>query len=117
MVQALGLLLGCQLVGEWLGWAFALPVPGPVLGLVLLWALLLLRPGLVPRLQGTAQGLLSHLSLLFVPAGVGIVNHLGRIGQEAWAIALALLVSTVVGLFASAQVTAWLLRNDKDSSP
>ncbi|WP_439590583.1 CidA/LrgA family protein [Hydrogenophaga sp.] len=110
MIPALATLLACQLLGEVVvRWA-ALPVPGPVVGLALLLAGLALRPKWVDAIKPTSQGLLQHLSLLFVPAGVGVMQHLQRLGNEALAIGVALVVSTFVGLAVSAWVMIWLMR-------
>ncbi|MFW9622456.1 MAG: CidA/LrgA family protein [Macromonas sp.] len=117
MLHALAALLTLQLLGEMVVRALAWPVPGPVLGMALLWLLLLLRPRWLPVFKSTAAGLLQHLSLLFVPAGVGIMLHLQRLGNEAWAIGVALLVSTWIGLIATAWTTMWLLRRGQAASP
>ena len=110
MIPALATLLACQLLGEVVvRWA-SLPVPGPVVGLALLLVALALRPTWVDAIKPTAQGLLQHLSLLFVPAGVGVMQHLQRLGNEALAIGVALVVSTFVGLAVSAWVMIWLMR-------
>jgi putative effector of murein hydrolase LrgA (UPF0299 family) len=102
MIAALAALLGLQLIGEALARGLGLPVPGPVLGMALLAAALMLRPAWIGLLRPAAGGLLGHLSLLFVPAGVGVVGHLARLG-EAWAaVALALLASTALALAAGA---------------
>jgi len=106
MLPALTALLTLQLAGEVLVRAWGLPVPGPVVGMGLLLALLTVRPAWRSVLQPTTDGLLQHLSLLFVPAGVGVVQHLQRLGDEAVAIAVALTVSTWIGLAA----TAWTVR-------
>ncbi|WP_334153596.1 CidA/LrgA family protein [Tepidimonas sp.] len=106
MLPALTALLTLQLAGEVLARILGLPIPGPVLGMALLLALLMARPSWRDALQPTTQGLLQHLSLLFVPAGVGVVQHLQRLGDEAVAIAVALAVSTWIGL----AVTAWTVR-------
>ncbi len=98
-----GLLL-MQLAGEGVARAYALPVPGPIIGFVLLLVVLRLRPRWTASLKVAADGLLSHLSLLFIPAGVGVVLHLKAIREEGLAIAVALAVSTLVGL----AVTAWV---------
>lgn len=110
MLHALAALLVLQLLGEMVVRALAWPVPGPVLGMALLWGLLLWRSGWLPVFKGTAAGLLQHLSLLFVPAGVGVMLHLQRLGDEALAIGVAVLVSTWVGLITTAWTTLWLLR-------
>ncbi len=110
MLSALTLLLLSQLVGEVLVRSLHLPVPGPVLGMACVLLALRLRPGLLAQLRPTAQGLLSHLSLLFVPAGVGVMLHLRRLGDEALAIGVSLVVSTWVGMAVTAWVATALMR-------
>ena len=113
MLLSLGLILLCQLVGEAIARGSGIPVPGPVIGLVLCVVLLLARDKIGSRLplelrdgtfEQTGQGILSHLSLLFVPAGVGIVQRLDVLAANALAIVSALVVSTVLTLV----VTAWV---------
>jgi holin-like protein len=107
MLNALAVLLVCQFVGEIVSNWLSLPVPGPVLGLVLLLALLITRRGKVTRdLKPTAQVLLQNLSLLFVPAGVGVVTQLDVLGRNWFPVAVATVVSTLLGL----GVTAWLMQ-------
>lgn len=108
MVNALLALLACQLAGEALVRLTDVPVPGPVLGLVLLLgALSLLKPvlGGVPKpLEKVSGTLLSHLSLLFVPAGVGVMVHAQRIQADWLPITVALVASTVLTIAVSAVV-------------
>ena len=106
MLPALTLLLLFQLAGEAIALYFALPVPGPVIGMGLLFAALAWRGGASDELRGTAQNLLQHLSLLFVPAGVGVMLHIERIADEWQPIVVALVAST----FAAIAVTALVLR-------
>lgn len=106
MIGALTQLLFLQLVGEVVARGLDLPVPGPVIGTLLLFALLVWRDGPSPDLQTTSQGLLQHLSLLFVPAGTGIIVHLHRVADEWLPLLLSLLISTVLTL----AVTAWVMR-------
>ena len=82
MIAALTLLLVFQLVGEVVARALALPIPGPVIGMALLFLTLLLRGGPGEDLRVTSGQLLQHLSLLFVPAGTGIVIYGERIAAE-----------------------------------
>ena len=110
MIFDLTILLLCQLLGEAVAFATGLPVPGPVLGLALL-ALLLTLLGRAPgSLEGTAHGLLQHLSLLFVPAGVGVMLYGARIASEWLAIAGALVVSTLLALAVTAATMSWCIR-------
>lgn len=110
MIPALATLLVFQLVGEALVRTLAVPVPGPVVGLALLLFTLVLRPAWSSAIKPTAHTLLQHLSLLFVPAGVGVMLHLQRLGDEALAIGVALVISTWVGLASAALTMAWLMR-------
>ena len=111
MIIALSLILGFQLVGEILSRALGLPLPGPVVGLCLLVAACILRPSLAQTLRSTTQGLLSHLSLFFVPAGVGVVAHLGVFREHGIGLAVAIITSTVlaiaVGAVAFQAVAKW----------
>ncbi|MCC6007354.1 MAG: CidA/LrgA family protein [Rhodobacteraceae bacterium] len=110
MLGHITLILLFQLVGEIAVRAAQLPVPGPVLGMVLLLALLLARPALAPAMEPTARGILAHLSLLFVPAGVGMMGHLGALGADGPAIAAALVLSTLSAIAVGALVFSGLAR-------
>lgn len=109
MLEALLILLGCQLAGEVLAGAMALPVPGPVIGMLLLLALLFLRGQVAESLAGLSTTLLAHLSLLFVPAGVGIMRHGQRIAEDWLALGITLVVSTLLTVMVTAAVMHWLM--------
>lgn len=102
MISALSILLVFQLTGEVLARFFDLPIPGPVIGMVLLFLALALRGGPGEELRTTSQNLLQHLSLLFVPAGTGIMVHLHRVADEWLALLLSLLISTIATLVVTA---------------
>jgi putative effector of murein hydrolase LrgA (UPF0299 family) len=127
MILSLTLILLAQLIGEALARAADLPVPGPLIGLALLLLFLVLRdaaPRLAPRvlaaplvdgrLEATGKGLLANLSLMFVPAGAGIVGRLDVLAVHGVALALVVLVSTVATLAATAltfvAVSRWLAK-------
>jgi holin-like protein len=106
MMSAIGLLLACQLAGESLTRLFGWPVPGPVLGLVFLFLLLLLRDQVsrdASAIETTPLGvvsgfLLANLSLMFVPAGVGIVQEWATLQRDGLGLLIALIVSTALAL-------------------
>jgi len=104
-LKGLTLLLLCQSAGEALARLTGVPLPGPVIGLALLGALLQL-PAVRAPVEAAATPLLAHLSLLFVPVGVGVVGYLGLISQYGARMLLALVLSTWIGLL----VTALVLR-------
>ena len=98
-------LLVCQLIGELLARGLGLPVPGPVIGLILLFLALVMRSGDPPApLDTAATTLLSNLGLLFVPAGVGVVLYLPLLAQYWAPIGLAIIFGTLGGIV----VTGWL---------
>lgn len=118
MIPALTVILACQLAGEAAMRGAALPVPGPVAGMALLLALLVARDrvrGQDPApgggsLGATARGLLAHLSLMFVPAGVGVVQRLDVLAEHGAALLTALAVSTAAALLATAGTFALVAR-------
>jgi holin-like protein len=116
VLGALTLLLLYQLAGEVIVQVFALPIPGPVIGMALLFATLVVRGGVPAELRNTAGNLLQHLSLLFVPAGVGVMVHFARLGDEWPAIVGALVVSTFVTLAVTGLVLCVFVKRGKSQS-
>jgi holin-like protein len=112
MLQGFFILLACQLVGESIARGLHVPIPGPVLGIMLLLLLLAVRgwqTGDDPARQDTplgfaADGLLRNLGLLFVPAGVGIVQSFHLVLANGGAVLAALIGSTLVTLVVTVAV-------------
>ncbi|MCX7155204.1 MAG: CidA/LrgA family protein [Rhodocyclales bacterium] len=111
MLNAITLLLLFQLAGEAIALLFALPIPGPVIGMALLFVALALRDGPSGELRETAQNLLQHLSLLFVPDGVGVMLHFQRMADEWLPIVIALFASTFITIAVSALLLRALTRH------
>lgn len=111
MLPGLIVLLVCQLAGELVVHTLDLSLPGPVLGMVLFLVVLRVRrPRPKSSLVTAPQTLLRYLPLLYVPAGVGLVAHLSRLGHDALPIAGGLVASWLAGLLVTAGVVALLLR-------
>ena len=107
MIASLSLILLCQLAGEVFVRGLALPMPGPVIGLMLLLVLLVARDRFAVLARGPLQGdgvesasrgLLANLSLLFVPAGVGVVQKLDLVAEHGIAFLGVLAVSVLLTL-------------------
>jgi holin-like protein len=105
MLQGLTLIFGCQLLGEALVRLLGVPVPGPVVGMVLLLLGLVVAggPGEAVRRSGTS--LLTYLPLFFVPAGVGLIAHGERLRSDWFPILLAIIGSTLLTML----VVGWLI--------
>lgn len=110
MILPLFLVLAFQLAGETLAHLSPLPVPGPVIGMVLLAAAFALMPGLMAVLRPLSTTILGNLSLLFVPAGVGIVGHAELLQSDGLAVVVAIAVSTILAMAASALTFQWVAR-------
>jgi putative effector of murein hydrolase LrgA (UPF0299 family) len=127
VIASLSLILLCQLAGEVIVRGLGLPMPGPVIGLVLLLGLLLARDRFAMLARGplhedgveaASRGLLANLSLLFVPAGVGVVQKLDLVAAHGIAIAAVLAVSVVVTLLvtvATFLVASRLITRDRSA--
>jgi holin-like protein len=100
-IRGLAWLLAFQSVGELLSRGLALPFPGPVVGMLLLLIALRFEAIRVP-VSACADFLLSHLSLLFVPVGVGVMTHLGLLSQFGGRMLAVLVLSTLIGLAVTA---------------
>jgi putative effector of murein hydrolase LrgA (UPF0299 family) len=110
MIAAMAVLLGLQLIGEVAVQISGLPIPGPVVGMILLFIGLRWRESLPDALRTTAETLLSHLSLLFIPAGVGIIQHGARLADEWLALLAAMVLSTLIAVAVTALVMQWVIR-------
>lgn len=109
MIGTIALLLGFQLAGEVTVRLLGLPVPGPVAGMLLLFAALAVRGRVPDEVAAVANGLLAHLALLFVPAGVGVIAHTGRL-EELWLVLLVVLVASTLMAVAVTALTLSALR-------
>jgi len=96
VLESLAVLLLCQLIGELIVLYLGIPVPGPVVGMLLLFVGLMIRGNIPKPLAQTANGLLEQLSLLFVPAGVGVMTHLTLLGKQWLPMTASLVISTLL---------------------
>ena len=106
-------LLLFQCAGEAIAYVAQLPVPGPVLGMAMLLVALLVRGRAGESMTTTAEGLARHLSLLFVPAGAGVMLHVTQIEAEWVPIAAAIAVSTVLAIATTAMTFQWLVSREE----
>jgi len=112
MLESIFFIFLFQLVGEMVQKYFALTIPGPVIGLVLLLTTLLLlgrnsssfKVKLEKGLTTTSEYLLGHLPLLFVPIGVGVVMHISFLEEQLLSVLLVIFVGTVLTVGFSAFV-------------
>lgn len=97
------LILFYQFLGEWIRQYFSLPLPGAIIGMLLLLASLNVKP-CGTALKSTADGLIRFLPLFFIPAGVGVMAHLDEILTHSAPLLAALLIGTPLGILATLMV-------------
>ncbi|WP_129675403.1 CidA/LrgA family protein [Candidatus Chloroploca sp. Khr17] len=110
MINALLSLLVFQLLGEVLVRAMGVPIPGPVVGMLLLFGALKLHGRVPDTLHKVSEALLNNLSLLFVPAGVGVMVHLNLLRTGWWQLLVTVIVSTLITLVVTALTMQGLVR-------
>lgn len=110
MIAALLAILACQLAGEIISHGLHLPIPGPVLGMMLMAVGLTVSPRLVQLVRPVAQGMLDNLLIMFVPAGVGATVQLLALGDRTLPVVIAVVVSTILAIIAGALVFSTVAR-------
>lgn len=110
MLLGITILLVFQLIGEVAGYFLGGIIPGPVIGMALIAITLTLTRGLNAlepahrQTVETSRSILANLGILFVPAGVGIIQHLDLIRDRGFALLAIVLLTTVLTL----TVTVWV---------
>lgn len=113
MLYGLIIFISYMLLGEFIAALLAWPVPGSVLGMLLLFITLVVRGGVSDSVKQSSQHLLPYLPLFIVPASVGIVNYMDLIRMEGHLILLAMIVSLIVGI----PVCGWLAQKAMGKLP
>jgi len=108
MLEYFTLILACQLVGELVATTWEIPFPGPVVGMVLMFAFLVIKGAVPEQLSQVSSALLNNLSLLFVPAGVGVMVHFELLGTDIWPLSVAVVASTLLSIAVTALVMVFM---------
>jgi putative effector of murein hydrolase LrgA (UPF0299 family) len=116
MLKWMVVVLGLQFVGELSASLLELPIPGPVIGMILLFLLLLKLGGLPKDLNRLADGLLSNLYLYFIPATVGVTTHIALISNQWLPIVTAVVVSSVLAMIVAGWIMQGLAAKDDDDA-
>ena len=113
MLEYLTLILICQFIGELSISLLELPIPGPVVGMILLFLYLLIKGAVPSSLSKVSNTLLTNMSILFVPAGVGVMAHATLLKTDFWPLMVAMVVSTLVTIIVTALVMKKLNRKSQ----
>ncbi|MEQ6291889.1 CidA/LrgA family protein [Vogesella sp. GCM10023246] len=116
MIETFIWLLGFQFTGEVLARSLGLPVPGAVIGMLLLFITLVLRQGVPAALRQNVPTLMTHMSLLFIPAGVGILAFWPLLSAHPLAMTVVLLLATLSTFLITLLAMHWLSRPQEPKS-
>ncbi|MCZ8259731.1 MAG: CidA/LrgA family protein [Beijerinckiaceae bacterium] len=116
MLEGLTILIFLQFTGELIAGLARLPIPGPVIGLALLAGFALWRGRMPEPVVIAGDAILRHLSLLFVPAGVGLIAFGDRLAREGLLIVIVLVLSTAITMTVTALVFRALTRDDEGNA-
>ncbi len=115
MLEGLTILISLQFLGEILAGVTRLPIPGPVIGLGLLAGYALWRGAMPAAIEVAGDSILKHLSLLFVPAGVGLIAFGERLLSEGLRLAIVLVASTALTMAVTALAFRFLTRSPAEA--
>lgn len=107
LVLAFAVLAACDLAGKFIAHELKLPVPGTVIGILILLAGLVALRRVPGDLKRMADFLLAHLNLFYIPAGVGVMAYVALIADDLWPIVVALFASTFLAMLAAAFAFRW----------
>lgn len=108
MIRGLAILLIFQSLGEALARVVSNALPGPVIGLLLLWIFLSVRQQIPSTLSAAADAMLANLSIFFIPAAVGVMIYASTLMSTGLAWILAIVISTIAAITTTALVLRWL---------
>ena len=118
MIRGLAILLIFQSIGEVVTKFIHGVLPGPVIGMILLLAFLVLRKNIAASIAIAADGLLAHLAIFFIPAAVGVMLYIGTLRSAGAAWLLAIVLSTVGAITVTALLLKWLTKSSPtDNEP
>jgi holin-like protein len=125
MLRSIFVIFFFQLLGEFLKKFFEMRIPGPVIGLILLLVTLIFLKkfkktaivNLKADVVNTSNYILSYLSLLFVPIGVGVVMHLSYLENNLFRVLIIVFISTILTIggtaFLMEKINRKLIKNDR----
>lgn len=108
-IKQLGIILSILWVGQFIGNYFKLPIPGAVLGMVILLMLLMFKVIKIGQIEYITGVLLENLPLLFIPAGVGIINEFSSLKGNLIKLSIILILTTIIILVVTGTVVQFLV--------
>jgi holin-like protein len=110
------IILGIYLAGELLSTSLHLPIPGNILGMVILFILLCTKTVKVDNISNVTNFLLDHLAFFFIPAGVGLMASLGIIKSTWWQLLIVCILTTTIIIGVTGIIVQTISRKTKEKN-
>ena len=107
-LKQLMIILTSYFLGIIIQLVFNLPIPGTVLGLILLFLALSFGIVKTEMIEDICEVLISHMSFLFIPAGVGLMTSFDMLKGKVVAFSSIIIISTFVVWIVTAYVVKFL---------
>lgn len=107
------IICGIYLLGELVSSILNLPIPGNILGMIILFVLLYTKVIRVDNISNITNFLLNHLAFFFIPAGVGLMTSLGIIKSTWWQLLVVCLLTTTIIIGVTGMVVQSISRKSK----
>ncbi|MFU7514924.1 CidA/LrgA family protein [Clostridium sp. HCS.1] len=104
------IILGIYLVGELISKGFSLPLPGNIIGMIILLVLLFAKVIKVEKIESISTFFLDHLSFFFIPAGVGLISSFSSIKDSLIYILLLCLITTAIVVISTGTIVQYVIR-------
>ncbi|MDU5107175.1 CidA/LrgA family protein [Clostridium sp.] len=104
------IILGIYLVGELISNGFSLPLPGNIIGMIILLLLLFAKVIKVEKIESISTFFLDHLSFFFIPAGVGLISSFSSIKDSLIYILLLCLITTAIVVISTGTIVQYVIR-------
>ena len=104
------IILGIYLVGELISKGFSLPLPGNIIGMIILLVLLFAKVIKVEKIESISTFFLDHLSFFFITAGVGLISSFSSIKDSLIYILLLCLITTAIVVISTGTIVQYVIR-------
>lgn len=104
------IILGIYLIGELISKGFSLPLPGNIIGMIILLVLLCTKVIKVEKIENVSTFFLDHLSFFFIPAGVGLISSFDSIKDSLLYILLLCLITTAIVIIITGAVVQYIMK-------
>lgn len=110
------IILGIYLIGELISKSFSLPLPGNIIGMIILLILLCTKVIKVEKVESISTFFLDHLSFFFIPAGVGLISSFDSVKNSLIYILILCLITTALVIISTGLIVQFIIKMKNNKS-